>query len=205
MKRVIITAGPTREPIDPVRFISNRSTGKMGYAIASEATKNCEVILISGPTALPQPAVHKFIQVTTADEMYNAVINQLATADVLIMTAAVADYRPAIIHDQKMKKQDGELFIKMERTKDILAEAGKLKKEHQIFIGFAAETENLMANAQGKLTRKNLDWIVANDVSRSDIGFGSENNAATLISPNSTKKLPKMKKSELAEEICKLF
>ncbi len=205
MKRVIITAGPTREAIDPVRFISNRSTGKMGYAIAAEASKNSEVILISGPTSLAPPEGCTFISVISAEEMYQAVIDHLPEADVLIMTAAVADYRPALVHDQKMKKQDGDLVLRLERTKDILAEAGRMKQAGQTFIGFAAETENLLANAKDKLLRKKLDWIVANDVSRSDIGFGADENAVTIISPEQTLPLPKMSKKEVATEICQLF
>lgn len=205
MKRVIITAGPTQEAIDPVRFITNHSTGKMGYSLAEVAKEKHEVVLISGPVNLKVPTGVELIKVTTADEMFQAVSDEINTADVLIMTAAVADYKPANYSLQKMKKSDGELSIKLERTKDILLEVSKSKKDNQIFIGFAAESENLFENAKGKLIRKKLDYIVANDISRSDIGFGSSENQVTIISNDATQQLPKMSKIRVAQEICKLF
>lgn len=205
MKRVIITAGPTQEAIDPVRFITNHSTGKMGYSLAEVAKEKHEVVLISGPVNLKAPVGVKLIQVTTAEEMYQAVTSEIDQADVLIMTAAVADYKPANYASQKMKKTDGELSIKLERTKDILMEVSASKKENQVFIGFAAESENLIKHAKEKLIRKKLDYIVANDISRKDIGFGSVDNQVTFISKDSIKELPKMSKTDVAKEICKLF
>lgn len=205
MKRVIVTAGPTREAIDPVRFISNKSTGKMGYAIAEEAAKNSHVFLISGPTNLTPPQNCIFVPVTTAEEMFDKVNQLLDDADVLIMTAAVADYRPKFVADQKIKKGEGSFVIEMERTKDILFEMSKRKESNHTFIGFAAETENLLENAQSKLERKKLDWIVANDVSNPKIGFGSDKNAVTIIGHKRKFNLPIMSKRKLATEICKLY
>jgi len=205
MKRVIITAGPTQEAIDPVRFITNHSTGKMGYSIAEIAKEKNEVILISGPVNLKVPVGVKLIQVTTAEEMFQSVKSEILNADVLIMTAAVADYKPAVYSLQKMKKSDAELSIQLERTKDILMEVSKLKKEGQIFIGFAAESENVLQNAKSKLVRKKLDYIIANDISRSDIGFGSNDNQVTIISEHDMEKLPIIPKLEVAQKICELF
>ena len=177
--RILITAGPTREKIDPVRFISNRSTGKMGYAIAANAAAmGHEVTLISGPVALEAPAGVNRIFVESAAEMAQAVHSNTATADVIIMTAAVADYRPAHPIENKMKKQPGNLFLELERTEDILGSAGKNKLPGQRLIGFAAETENLEKNALDKLQRKNLDWIVANFVAD---GFGNDTNKVIVF------------------------
>jgi phosphopantothenoylcysteine decarboxylase/phosphopantothenate--cysteine ligase len=205
MKKVLITAGPTQEAIDPVRFITNHSSGKMGYSLAEVAQKEHDVILISGPVHLSPPSGVQYIQVTTAEEMFQAVMAELPNIDVLIMTAAVADYRPVSYSLQKIKKSDQDLVLELERTKDILAEASKRKSSEQIFIGFSAESENLIKNAQSKLVRKGLDWIVANDISRSDIGFGSQDNQVTLISKQTIKPLPKMSKTKVAEQICALF
>lgn len=207
LKKILITAGPTREAIDSVRFITNKSTGKMGYAIAQEALKNFEVILISGPVNLPQ-IKHKNctnIFVESAEEMYNAVLNNVENCDILIMSAAVADYTPVKVYEQKMKKSAGNFSLELKRTKDILATVAPLKKKSQIFIGFAAETENLWQNAQEKLIRKKLDFIIANDVSNKSIGFSSEENAVTIISHDSKIEIPQMKKSEIAREILKVF
>ena len=205
MKRIIITAGPTQEAIDPVRFITNHSTGKMGYSIAEFAKQKNEIVLISGPVHLAIPAGVKLIQITTAEEMLQAVLSEINSADVLIMTAAVADYKPVSYSTQKIKKSNQDLSIELERTNDILLEVSKLKKAGQLFIGFAAESENLLENAKDKLVRKNLDFIVANDISRKDIGFGSSNNQVAIISKQGIKELPKMSKNKVAEEICKLF
>ena len=177
--RILITAGPTREKIDPVRFISNRSTGKMGYAIAEQAiAMGHEVILISGPVALTPPPEAKFIPVESAAEMAAAVHSASKEANMLIMSAAVADYRPAHPVDSKMKKQSGALFLELERTEDILASVGKKKLPGQILVGFAAETEELEAHALDKLHRKNLDWIVANYVAD---GFGNDTNRVIIF------------------------
>jgi phosphopantothenoylcysteine decarboxylase/phosphopantothenate--cysteine ligase len=205
MKRVLITAGPTQESIDPVRFITNHSSGKMGYCLAEVAQKQHEVVLISGPVNLTPPSGVQCIQVTTAEEMFQAVMAELSSIDVLIMTAAVADYRPISYSLQKIKKTDQDFFLKLERTKDILAEASKCKSKEQIFIGFAAESEDLISNAQSKLVNKGLDWIVANDISRADIGFGTRDNQVIIISKQTIKQLPKMSKTRIAEQICSLF
>ncbi|MBO5645406.1 MAG: bifunctional phosphopantothenoylcysteine decarboxylase/phosphopantothenate--cysteine ligase CoaBC [Lentisphaeria bacterium] len=179
--RILITAGPTREKIDPVRFITNYSTGKMGYALAQSAVEaGHEVVLVSGPVTLKAPEnLAEFHSVESAQEMADAVFSIFPSCDAAIMVAAVADYRPAEICSSKMKKSDGDLYLRLERTTDILAGLGKLKRDDQKLIGFAAETDDLLANAQGKLERKNLDWIAANKVSD---GFGSETNKVILLS-----------------------
>ncbi len=183
--KCVISAGPTRERIDAVRFLSNRSTGKMGYALA-EAARDAghEVVLVSGPTALAVPTGVTLIPVESAAEMAEAVFEQAADAGLVVMAAAVADYRPIRPLSGKMKKSPGNLTIELERTTDILAELGRRKSAGQILVGFAAETDELVANARGKLERKNLDWIAANDVGRSDIGFGSDDNAVILLGRN---------------------
>ena len=179
---ILITAGPTREKIDPVRFISNRSTGKMGYALAREAlAAGHQVTLISGPVALEAPAGANLIKVESASDMAQAVHANAPDADVIIMSAAVADYRPARPVDSKMKKQPGNIFLELERTEDILAATGKNKRPGQLLVGFAAETEELETRALGKLQRKNLDWIVANLVAD---GFGSDTNQVILFNRN---------------------
>ena len=183
--KILVTAGPTREKLDPVRFITNRSTGKMGYAIASAAeAAGHEVILISGPVTLPAPEGVKLIRIESAAEMAEAVFATSPVCDMVIMAAAVADYRPAEISEQKIKKQDGEFFLRLERTADILAGLGKNKPAGQILVGFAAESENLLANALGKLERKNLDWIAANTVSD---GFGTDTDTVILLGRNGEK------------------
>ncbi|MEH7110871.1 bifunctional phosphopantothenoylcysteine decarboxylase/phosphopantothenate--cysteine ligase CoaBC [Neobacillus niacini] len=201
-KNVLITAGPTREKIDPVRFITNHSSGKMGYALA-EAAKNAgaRVILISGPVHLSPPSGVELIEIESADEMYRAVMNNYDNADIIIKTAAVADYRPKVSFDHKMKKQPGDQVIELERTKDILFELGTLKKE-QILVGFAAETENVDEYARKKLQTKNADMIVANNVKSPGAGFGMDTNIVTLIKRDGSKiELPLMSKKEVAEKI----
>jgi phosphopantothenoylcysteine decarboxylase/phosphopantothenate--cysteine ligase len=203
-KNILITAGPTRERIDPVRFISNRSSGKMGYALAKAAEKLCKnVTLISGPVNLTPPDGINVIQVESAEEMACEVRKAANSADLIIMAAAVADYRPKSPSDSKIKKSDSDMAIELERTTDILAELGK-EKGDKILAGFAAETDNVIKNAKEKLARKNLDWIIANDVSRSDAGFQSETNEVTMISKNGNViELPLQKKEKLAELILK--
>ena len=202
--RILITAGPTREKIDPVRFISNRSTGKMGYAIAARAAEaGHEVTLISGPVALENPAGVKRIFIESAAEMAEAVHKHASDADVIIMSAAVADYRPAHPFDSKMKKQPGNLFLELERTEDVLGTVGKNKLPGQLLIGFAAETENLEANAQDKLQRKNLDWIIANLVSD---GFGNDTNKVIIFNRDGGRfPLDLEEKSSLAQKIVDLI
>lgn len=201
-KKVVITAGPTRESIDPVRFITNHSSGKMGYAIAEEAVKTgAEVVLISGPVSLKPPSGLRCIQVESAEDMYQAVMKEFDTAHLVIKTAAVADYRPRVTYDQKMKKKPGEQVLELERTKDILLELGKAKKG-QILIGFAAETEQIDKYANDKLKKKNADMIVANNVKTAGAGFGSDTNIVTLFKRDGTKEeLPLMSKQAVAAKI----
>jgi phosphopantothenoylcysteine decarboxylase / phosphopantothenate---cysteine ligase len=201
-RKIVITAGPTREKIDPVRFITNHSTGKMGYAIAEEAAKEgANVVLISGPVNISAPRNVQLILVESAEDMYRAVMEQYHTADVVIKSAAVADYRPRTSFDQKMKKKPGESVLELERTKDILFELGQ-KKEHQILVGFAAETEKVEEYAQGKLQKKNADMIVANNIKTEGAGFGAETNIVTIFKKDGTSiDLPIMSKQQVAEKI----
>lgn len=182
---VLVTAGPTREPIDEVRFLTNRSTGKMGYALA-EAARDAghKVILVSGPVSLAAPPGIALVAVESAAEMAEAVKSRAPQMALVIMCAAVADYRPKQVFSGKMKKRDGDLVLELERTEDILYSLGRIKPDGQLLVGFAAETDQLLANAAEKLKRKNLDWICANDVGRSDIGFGSDKNRVTLLGRN---------------------
>ncbi|MDF2904494.1 MAG: phosphopantothenoylcysteine decarboxylase/phosphopantothenate/cysteine ligase, partial [Bacillus sp. (in: firmicutes)] len=201
-RRIVVTAGPTREKIDPVRFITNHSTGKMGYAIAEEAAKEgANVVLISGPVNLQAPNGVTLVRVESAEDMYQAVMEQFENAAVVIKTAAVADYRPKITYDNKMKKKPGESVLELERTKDILFELGQ-KKTHQILVGFAAETEHVQEYAIGKLQKKNADMIVANNVKAEGAGFGSETNIVTIFKKDGTSlELPKMTKQKVAQNI----
>ena len=182
MKKILITAGPTREKIDAVRFLSNRSSGKMGYALAAAARDaGLDVTLVSGPVALAPVDGVTMVRIESAAEMAEAVKSRAPEMDIVIMAAAVADYRPVRTFDGKLKKLPGGLTLELERTEDILASLGQIKPAGQLLIGFAAETDDLIANAAGKLARKNLDWIVANDVRRTDRGFASDCNAVTLL------------------------
>ncbi|MEK5443185.1 MULTISPECIES: bifunctional phosphopantothenoylcysteine decarboxylase/phosphopantothenate--cysteine ligase CoaBC [unclassified Fredinandcohnia] len=201
-KRVLITAGPTREKLDPVRFFTNRSTGKMGYALAEAAGKaGAEVILISGPTNLPVPPKVRVISVESAEEMFTQVMSHYQQSDIVIKSAAVADYRPKQVYDGKMKKKTGDLVLELERTTDILKTLGE-KKDHQLLIGFAAETDNIDEYAKRKLTSKNLDMIVANNVTTLGAGFGTDTNVVTLFKKDGTQKdLPMMTKLEVAKAI----
>lgn len=179
---ILISAGPTREKIDDVRFITNRSTGKMGYALA-EAARDAghQVTLVSGPVSLPPVHRVQMIQVESAAQMAAAILSVADTFDVIIMTAAVADYRPVKTVAGKLKKQPGNLVLELERTTDILQTLGQRKRDGQILVGFAAESDHVIDYARGKLAGKNLDWIVANDISRTDAGFAGENNAVTIL------------------------
>lgn len=201
-KTILITAGPTREKIDPVRFLTNHSTGKMGYAIAAEAVKmGARVILVSGPVHLDAPTGAELILVESAEEMYRAALEHFEEADVLIGTAAVADYRPKYVYDEKMKKKEGDQALELERTTDILFELGQ-RKSRQVVVGFAAETNNVEEHATGKLTRKNADMIVANDVKQEGAGFGTDTNIVTIFKKDGTNlKLPLMSKSDVARNI----
>ena len=199
---VLITAGPTREPIDPVRFIGNRSSGKMGYALAEQAKRmGAEVILISGPVALNDPAGVRTVRVETAAEMREAVLRELPQATIVIKAAAVADYRVKQASKQKIKRK-GPLTLELEPTSDIAAEIGARKKG-QIVIGFAAETENALEHARKKLEAKSLDAIVLNDVSQPGIGFDSDANAVTILTRDQQIEVPQAAKSAIAERILK--
>jgi len=199
---VIVTAGPTEEDLDPVRFLSNHSSGKMGYALARAASRRgAEVILVSGPTSLPPPAKVKLVRVRSAVEMREAVFHHLEKASVLLMAAAVSDYRPKQAATQKIKKASIPPVLELERNPDILLEAGK-SKGNRIFVGFAAETQNLLKNAKEKLAKKNLDLIVANDVSLPGAGFRVDTNIVKIIGRSGkVEKLPLMSKEDLADRI----
>ena len=198
-ERVLITAGPTFEAIDPVRFIGNRSSGKMGYALAKSALRRgAQVTLISGPSSHKPPRGSRFIGIESAEEMKRVVTANLKDATIVIMSAAVADYKPAKAASEKIKKGKGGLSLELERTPDILSEVGK-RKGKRLVIGFAAETENLVANATNKLKEKNLDLIVANNVKEPGAGFGVDTNIVTIIDRNGTiEELPQMTKEEVA-------
>ena len=202
-KRFLITAGPTREPIDPVRFISNHSSGKMGYALAEKAVqRGARVILISGPTNLAPPlGLENFISVNTAKEMYEAVIKHFDEADVVIKSAAVADFSPSDIKSEKIKKHGSNMVLELKKNPDILQELGN-KKTGQILVGFAAETNDISFNAQDKLKRKNLDFIVVNNVAEEGAGFAVDTNIVNIIYKDGRiEELPKMSKRDLADVI----
>lgn len=201
-KRVLVNAGPTREAIDPVRYISNHSTGKMGYAIAENAMlRGAEVTLVSGPCSIAPPPFVSVIPVVSAQDMYEAVTARAKEQDIVILSAAVADYRPTEVADQKIKKKEGDLSIPLTRTKDIIATLGADKPEGQFLCGFSMETENMIENSRGKLERKNLDMIVANNLKVAGAGFGTDTNVITLITKDDTKELPLMSKQEAAGAI----
>jgi phosphopantothenoylcysteine decarboxylase/phosphopantothenate--cysteine ligase len=202
-KTVLVTAGPTREPLDPVRFLSNRSSGKMGYAIAGEAAaRGARVLLVIGPTNLPAPGGIERLDVTTTQEMFDAVTQHMAECDIIISAAAPADYRATNIAAQKIKKQNGgTIQIELVPTPDIIAHVGRIKRANQIVVGFAAETENLLDEARRKLHDKNLDAIVANDVTQSDAGFDVETNRVTWVSAAVVETWPLLPKREVAARI----
>ena len=201
-ERLVITAGPNREPLDPVRYLSNRSSGKMGYALARAALRRgAEVTLVTGPTALEAPAGARMIAVTTASEMRAAVNQEFAKSTAVIMAAAVADFRPVVRADQKIKRGKGPIELRLEPNPDIVKELGQ-KKTGKLLVGFAAETENLTANAAKKLSDKNLDMIVANNVAVVGSGFDGDTNIATILDrTGATQSLPLMSKDELADRI----
>jgi phosphopantothenoylcysteine decarboxylase/phosphopantothenate--cysteine ligase len=199
--RILVTAGPTRERLDPVRFLSNRSSGKMGYAIAQAAqVAGHEVILVSGPVSLITPVGVKRIPVESAAEMLTAVERELPACDALIMAAAVADWRPATVSGSKLKKVDMDATLQLVRTPDILASLAS-QKGGRVFVGFAAETERVCAQALAKMNAKGLDMIVANDVSAPDAGFEVDTNRVHLITPAKCESLPLMSKREVGERI----
>ena len=203
-RRVLVTAGPTREAIDPVRFITNHSTGKMGYAIAEHCMlRGAEVTLVSGPVSIEAPLFTEVIRVESAAEMAKAVKERAPQQDIIIKTAAVADYRPANPATEKIKKtdDDSDTMIKMERTEDILSYLGAHKRPGQFLCGFSMETESMLENSRAKLYKKQADMIVANSLRVAGAGFGTETNVVTLITKQSERELPLMSKAEVAREI----
>lgn len=202
-KKILITAGPTVESIDPVRYITNRSTGKMGYAIAKiAANRGADVTLVSGPTNIYPPSnIKKLIKIQSAEDMYNAIIDNFDENQVIIKSAAVADYKPKTYSNKKIKKSNDDLVIELDRNKDIAYELGKIKN-NKILVGFAAETNDLIENAKGKVNKKNLDFIVANDLTEKGAGFGTDTNIVKIIDrEGNINKYPQMKKDEVANVI----
>lgn len=197
--KVLVTAGPTREKIDPVRYLSNHSTGKMGYAIARAAMmRGADVTLVTGKTSLTPPANVRTVEITSAADMARAVKENAEEQDIIIKAAAVADYRPKYAADEKVKKNDSNLSIELERTEDILGFLGEHKREGQFLCGFSMETENMLENSRKKLQKKNLDLIVANNLKEQGAGFGTDTNIVTLLSPTETLQLPILSKDEVA-------
>jgi phosphopantothenoylcysteine decarboxylase/phosphopantothenate--cysteine ligase len=200
--KVLVTAGPTMEAIDPVRFLSNHSTGKMGYAIARTCCRRgADVTLVSGRTNLTPPVGVRMVSVRSAQEMFEAVTSHFEEQDIVIKAAAVADYRPSSVSEQKVKKGDGELFLELERTQDILKWLGEHKKEHQVLCGFAMETEHMVEHAQEKLARKHVDLIAANNVRVAGAGFGTDTNVVTLVEAEEIRELELMSKEEVAGKL----
>ncbi|MBQ6889062.1 MAG: bifunctional phosphopantothenoylcysteine decarboxylase/phosphopantothenate--cysteine ligase CoaBC [Lachnospiraceae bacterium] len=201
-KRILVTAGPTLERLDPVRFLSNHSTGKMGYAIAKHCMlRGAEVTLVTGKTSITPPPYVNVVPIESAKEMFDAVTSRFDKQDIVIKAAAVADYRPATVADEKMKKKDGELSIALERTDDILKYLGEHKRNDQFLCGFSMETENMLENSKAKLVKKNLDMIVANNVKQDGAGFGTDTNIVTLITKDNVVELPVMSKDEVAKQL----
>lgn len=205
-RRVVVTAGPTKEAIDPVRYITNHSTGKMGYAIANVAAqRGAEVVLITGETSIEKPPFVRTIEVVSAEDMFNAVVDTVeentGNDDIVIMSAAVADYTPVNVADEKIKKADGAGNIELKRTKDILKYLGENRRGRQFLCGFSMETENMLENSRKKLQNKNIDMIVANNLKVAGAGFGTDTNIITVITKNETEELPIMSKDEAAIRI----
>ena len=199
---VLVTAGPTQEAIDPVRYITNHSTGKMGYAIAKAAAmRGAKVTLVSGPVQIAPPPFVEVVNVVSAEEMFREVTSRAQKQDIIIKTAAVADYRPAVVATEKVKKKDGDLGIALERTKDILAHLGANKKEGQFLCGFSMETENMLENSITKLVKKNLDMVIANNLKVEGAGFGTNTNVVTIITRKGGEQLPLMSKDDVADKI----
>ena len=200
--KLCVTAGPTREAIDPVRFISNNSTGKMGYAIARMAMlRGADVTLVSGKVDVPPVPFVNIINVISAQDMYDAVTSRSDEQDIIIKAAAVADYTPANVSDQKVKKKDGDMAIELVRTKDILKTLGENKKEGQFLCGFSMETQNMLENSRAKLEKKKIDMIAANNLKEQGAGFNTDTNVITLITKDEEKQLPKMTKEEVADAL----
>ena len=201
-KKILITAGPTQESIDPVRFITNHSSGKMGYAIARAAMlRGADVTLVTGPVSIAPPPFVRVVPVLSAEDMFQAVTSVSGSQDAIIKAAAVADYTPLSVSDQKVKKKDGEMSIELKRTKDILKFLGEHKPDGQFLCGFSMETENMLRNSRKKLEQKHVDMIVANSLRTSGAGFGTDTNVVTLITRDGEEELPLMSKEEAAHQI----
>ncbi len=201
-RKVLVTAGPTQEAIDPVRVITNHSTGKMGYAIARAAMlRGAQVTLVSGPVNLMPPPFVKVVPVRSAEDMFQAVAYVLREQDAVIKAAAVADYTPAAVSAEKVKKKDGDMSIPLKRTRDILKYLGEHRRDGQFLCGFSMETENMLRNSQEKLARKNVDMIVANNLKVAGAGFGTDTNVVTLITRDGVRELPMMSKDEVAHAV----
>ena len=201
-KRVLVTAGPTVEAIDPVRYITNHSTGKMGYAIARQAMlRGAEVTLVTGPVSIDPPMFVNVVPVTSAADMFEAVTSRAAEQDIIVKAAAVADYTPVQVASEKIKKKDGDNAIALTRTKDILGWLGENRKPGQFLCGFSMETENMLDNSRAKLAKKNVDMIVANNLKVQGAGFGGDTNVVTLITPEDTVELPLQSKEEVAGQL----
>ena len=201
-KRVLVTAGPTQEKLDPVRYISNHSTGKMGYAIAKAAMlRGAEVTLVSGKVAITPPMGVEVVPIVSAVDMAKAVKERAQEQDIIIKAAAVADYRPVMVAEEKMKKKDGDMTIPLERTEDILAYLGSHRRPGQFLCGFSMETEHMLENSRAKLEKKNIDMIVANNLKQAGAGVGTDTNVVTLLTRADTRELPLMKKEEVADEL----
>lgn len=201
-KRILISAGPTQEAIDPVRYITNHSSGKMGYALAKMAKlRGADVTLVSGPVSITAFPGIEVVDVTSAADMYDAITTRSSQADIVVMCSAVADYTPTLYSEQKVKKSEGDMSIALSRTKDILKNLGENKREGQIVVGFSMETENLIENSQAKLQKKNVDMICANSISTDKTGFGVDTNKVTLIFKNQVEELPLCSKEETADMI----
>lgn len=201
-KKILVTAGPTQEAIDPVRYITNHSSGKMGYAIAKAAMlRGAEVTLVSGPTAIEPPLFVNVVPIVTAREMFEAVTAVSEEQDIIIKAAAVADYRPAVVSSEKVKKKDGQMSIELERTDDILKYLGEHKREGQFLCGFSMETQNMISNSRAKLEKKNLDMVAANNVKEAGAGFQGDTNVLTLITQKEETSLPLMSKEDAANKL----
>lgn len=201
-KKILVTAGPTQESIDPVRYVTNHSSGKMGYALAKVCMqRGAQVTLVTGPTQIPEPMFVDVVKITTAREMFEAVTARAADQDIIIKAAAVADYRPKEVKNEKMKKSSSEISLEMEKTDDILKFLGEHKREGQFLCGFSMETENMVENSRKKLEKKNLDLVVANNLKVEGAGFLGDTNVVTLISKDKEVSLPKMSKEETADHI----
>ena len=201
-KKVLVTAGPTQEKLDPVRYISNHSTGKMGYAIAAAAVRRgADVTLVSGKVGLTPPAGVRVVPVVSAADMAQAVKAAASEQDIIIKAAAVADYRPRVTADEKLKKQDDDLSVELERTEDILAWLGAHRREGQILCGFSMETEHLLENSRAKLEKKKIDMMVANNLRQEGAGFGTDTNVVTLLTKEGTEELPLLSKEEVADRL----